>query len=45
MKDLNVRPETIKSIEGITDSQLFYMSLTIIFWICGLQKTKAKINK
>ena len=45
MKDLNVRPETRKPMEGITDSQLFYMSLTSIFWICGLQKTKAKINK
>ena len=41
MKDLNVRPETIKLEENIS-SKLFDIGLSNIFWICLLRQGKLK---
>ena len=47
IKDLNVRPETIKLLEENTGSKLFDISLSSIFFDLSPQAraTKAKINK
>ena len=47
MKDLNVRPETIKLLKENKSSMLFDISLSNIFLDTSLQarETKAKINK
>ena len=47
IKDLNVRPETIKILEENISSTLFHISLSNIFLDVSPQtkETKAKINK
>ena len=41
MKELNVRPETIKLEENI-NNKLFDIGLSNIFWICLLRQGKLK---
>ena len=44
MKDLNVRPETVKILEDNLGSMLFDMGLNNILCICLLSQMKQKQN-
>ena len=45
IKDLKVRPDTIKFLEESTGRTLFDINCSNIFWIHLLKEIKAKINK
>ena len=45
IRDLNVRPETIKLLEGNISSMIFNIGLNNMFWIYRLRQGKQKQNK
>ena len=45
MKELNLRPETIKREEENIGSMLFNIDVSSGFWLCLLRQGKQKQNK